>query len=257
MSDLTRFYDELAPHYHLLFEDWDAAVRWQGGVLKRLLGRLAGPGPKRVLDAACGIGTQAIALALEGHAVTGSDLSPASVERARREAERLGVEVAFEVADFRDLSRALAGPFDVVCALDNALPHLESDAELAAALGQMAGLLAPGGLFLASTRDYDALARRRPERMSERAYPDGQGRRRVYQLWNWDENGAGYRVRQYIVREAGAASETLVFTAHYRALTRVQLSAALEAAGLGEAEWLMPGDSGFYQPVVAARRRRL
>ncbi|MDH3595251.1 MAG: class I SAM-dependent methyltransferase [Rhodospirillales bacterium] len=255
MSDLTRFYDELAPHYHLLFEDWDAAVRWQGGVLDRLLGRLAGPGRKRVLDAASGIGTQAIGLALEGHAVTGSDLSPASVERARWEAKRLGVEVAFEVADFRDLSRAVAGPFDVVCALDNALPHLESDAELAAALGQMAGLLAPDGLFLASTRDYDALARRRPERMSERVYPDGQGRRRVYQLWDWDANGSGYRVRQHIVREGGVAREPLVFSAHYRALTRAQLSAALEAAGLGNPEWLMPADSGFYQPVVAARRR--
>jgi SAM-dependent methyltransferase len=255
MSDLTRFYDELAPHYHLLFEDWDATVRWQGEVLNRLLGRLAGPGPKHVLDAACGIGTQAIALALHGHAVSASDLSSASVQRARREAKHLGVEVAFEEADFRDLSRILTGPFDVVCALDNALPHLESDAELAAALGQMAGLLAPGGLFLASTRDYDALAERRPERMSERVYPDGQGRRRVYQLWDWDEDGTGYRVRQHIVREGGGKSQTLVFTAHYRALTRAQLGAALEAAGLGEAEWLLPEDSGFYQPVVAARRR--
>lgn len=254
MSDLTRFYDELAPHYHLLFEDWDATIRWQGGVLDRLIGRLAGPGRKRVLDAACGIGTQAIGLALEGHAVTGSDLSPAAVERARREAKRLGVEATFEVADFRDLAGILAGPFDVVCALDNALPHLESDDELAAALRQMAGLLAPGGLFLASTRDYDALARRRPERMSERTYPEGQGRRRVYQLWDWDEDGSGYRVRQHIVREGGAARETLVFTAHYRALIRAQLSAALVAAGLGEAEWLMPEDSGFYQPIVATRR---
>jgi SAM-dependent methyltransferase len=254
MSDLTRFYDELAPHYHLLFEDWDATVRWQGAALNHLLRRLAGSGRKRVLDAACGIGTQAIALALEGHTVTGSDLSSVSIERARQEAERLGAEVAFEIADFRDLSRILTGPFDVVCALDNALPHLESDAELAAALGQMAALLAPGGLFLASTRDYDALVQRRPKRMSERAYPEIRGRRRVYQLWDWDSDGAGYRVRQHIVREGVAKSETLVFTAHYRALTRAQLSAALVAAGLGEVKWLLPEDSGFYQPVVAARR---
>ena len=138
MSELTRFYDDLAEHYHLLYADWDAAVRRQGAMLDQLIGQLAGGGPKRVLDAACGIGTQAIGLALRGQVVIGSDLSSAAVERARREAKRLGAAVAFEVADFRDLSRSVAGPFEVVYVLDNVLPHLESDADLAAALVQMA-----------------------------------------------------------------------------------------------------------------------
>jgi SAM-dependent methyltransferase len=255
MSDVARFYDGLAEHYHLLFEDWDAALRRQGAMLDQLIGRLAGTGPKRVLDAACGIGTQAIGLALRGHAVTGSDLSSCAVERARREARRLGVTVDFEVADVRELARVVAGPFAVVCSLDNALSHLESDAELEVALGQMTELLEPGGLFLASIRDYDALAKRRPHRMSERVFPEGQGRRVVYQLWDWEEDARGYRLRQHIAREDGEGSETHVFTLYCRALLRTQLSLALQGVGLDAVEWLMPADSGFYQPVAAAWQR--
>jgi len=75
------FYDEMAESFHLIFDDWDAAIVRQRNVLARLL-----PAPaigRRVLDCACGIGTQSIGLAMLGFAVDGSDLSPASIERAR------------------------------------------------------------------------------------------------------------------------------------------------------------------------------
>jgi hypothetical protein len=49
--------------------------------------------------------------------------------------------------------------FDVVAALDNALPHL-TPGQLAQAIKTMASRLKSGGLFLASIRDYDLLLRR-------------------------------------------------------------------------------------------------
>ena len=49
-------------------------------------------------------------------------------------AARLGVELEAQVADLRNLTEAVRGPFDVVCALDNALPHLDGEAEVSAAL---------------------------------------------------------------------------------------------------------------------------
>lgn len=33
MDATAAFYEDLAPHFHLLFEDWDAAVRRQGHYL--------------------------------------------------------------------------------------------------------------------------------------------------------------------------------------------------------------------------------
>jgi methylase of polypeptide subunit release factors len=81
MRETGKFYNDLAPYYHLILEDWDAAVRRQAEALGPLIARLAGPGPKRILDATYGIGTQAIGLALEGYEVTASRLSPKVVAR--------------------------------------------------------------------------------------------------------------------------------------------------------------------------------
>ena len=91
----NSFYDELAESYHLIFDDWNAAILRQRDVLARLL-----PVPangKRVLDCACGIGTQAIGLAMLGFSVEGSDPSNASINRARREAIARGLKAEFRV----------------------------------------------------------------------------------------------------------------------------------------------------------------
>ena len=57
-DDSRQFYDDLAPYYHLIFEDWDASMAQQGDALVGLIeAELAPPQPlgARILDAACGI----------------------------------------------------------------------------------------------------------------------------------------------------------------------------------------------------------
>jgi len=54
------FYDELAPYYHLLYPDWDATIARQSRALSRVLEDLGVRTGSRILDAACGIGTQAL-----------------------------------------------------------------------------------------------------------------------------------------------------------------------------------------------------
>ena len=74
-----EFYDDLAESYHLIFQDWEASLRYQADVLARLL-----PPPGLdvpILDCACGIGTQAIGLALKGYRIEGRDPSPTSIGR--------------------------------------------------------------------------------------------------------------------------------------------------------------------------------
>ncbi len=253
MADaVAQFYDDLSSHYHLLLKDWDSNLVWQSEVLERLMADRLGPGPKRILDAACGIGTQALGLAARGHAVTGSDLSPAAVARARREAAERDLKISFTVADMRVLSGYHAGPFDVVCVMDNALPHLRSDEDLAASLGEAASLLKPGGLFLASIRDYDALMERRPNATEPRVFDDKDGRRVVFQVWDWRSDGAGYRVHQYILRQKSKRGpvDPLLYATDYWCLTRDRLDGLLTSAGLQQVEWLGPEESGYYQPVV-------
>ncbi len=98
MADSVRaFYDELAGSYDLIFADWQGSMRRQAAALDRLIQEQLGPGPHAILDCACGIGTQAIGLALHGHRVHATDISPAAVERAAREAEAFGVSLTVGV----------------------------------------------------------------------------------------------------------------------------------------------------------------
>ena len=58
---------------------------------------------RRVCDLGCGTGVLACGAALLGaSAVTGVDIDPAAIEIARRNADMLGVTVAFIVADIRN-----------------------------------------------------------------------------------------------------------------------------------------------------------
>jgi SAM-dependent methyltransferase len=254
MDDRVRaFYDALAPGYHRIFADWQASVRRQAGVLSALLDRELGPGPLDILDAAAGIGTQAIGLASLGHRVHATDLSPAAISRLTLEADSFGVTLTSGVADLRALDAQVAGEFDVVLALDNALPHLLTDADLRLAVAQMAGKLRPGGLFLVSLRDYDQIVREKPTGELPRVIDEPEGRRISFQVWDWAEDGRSYRLHQYLIRHNGDEWWTEHFEVDYRALLRAELESVVAAAGLISPIWLDPADFGFYQPILIAR----
>lgn len=107
---VRNFYDELAENYHLIGQNWDGMVRNQGRILDSVIKKLRSSTPQTILDCSCGIGTQAIGLALQGHSVTASDLSSKAVDRARAEAMRMGAIIQdFWVTDFRNLGHIRCG----------------------------------------------------------------------------------------------------------------------------------------------------
>jgi glycine/sarcosine N-methyltransferase len=249
-GDASRFYDELAEDYHLIFADWDRSIRWQADVLKRLLDAHDRP-VRRVLDASCGIGTQALGLAAAGYDVTAADISEASVRRCAREAADRGLNVQTGVADFRTLDRDVAGRFDCAVTFDNALPHLLSDEDLASACAALRDVLVTGGLLCASIRDYDAILEQRPSGELPRIHRVGRSERLVFQAWEWSERR--YTVRHFMLDRRDGAWEVAERRTTYRALTRAELASALGAAGFTDVTWRMPEETGFYQPIVTAR----
>lgn len=256
MGDATlEFYEGLAGDYHQLFADWRASVERQGTVLEALLRRCDAPPPRTLLDCSCGIGTQAIGLARRGYTVHATDLSPASVTRAEREARALGATLTTGVADMRTLDAQVPGRFDVVLSCDNAVPHLLTDADLDAAARSMAEKLVPGGVLLVSIRDYDALRVQRPRFDSERVIDSPEGRRILFQVWDWDGDGESYQVQQFILGSGDGGWRVAQHTTRYRALRRVELEAALTRVGFTDLLWHAPESSGFYQPILTARRR--
>jgi SAM-dependent methyltransferase len=95
----------------------------------------------RALDAACGTGRHARALIDLGHTVSGIDLTPEMLERARVNVP----EASFTVGDLRELPFADASFDLVVCGL--ALAHLPS---LSGAVSELGRVLAPGGRLIVS-----------------------------------------------------------------------------------------------------------
>ena len=252
MPTPAEFYDALASDYHLLFPDWWAAAEWHGRVVAEVLAAHQ-KGHGRLLDCTCGIGTQALPLARLGYDVTAADVSGAAVERARQEAAARGIDVTFAVSDVREVRKHVDGDFDVVISCDNALPHLLDDDDLREALDSIHGCLRPGGLLLASVRDYDSLRRDRPAGVPVTVHSDGGTRHGSGQWWAWTEDGEYLDIELFTFTEQTAGSwSTRSRSTRYRALLRSTLDRLLVEAGFGATTWLTPEESGYYQPIVVA-----
>ena len=254
---VTEFYDSLSLEYrHNMGWDWDAVMREEGAILDRFLEQQVGrPGPYTLLDCSCGIGTQAIGLALQGHEVHATDLSPVSIDCARKDAADLGVEMTFGVADFRKLGETVTNTFDVVLSCDNSIAHCLHDEDLDAALSSMKARLDPGGLLLISMRDYDALVVDKARFNNEHVQDRPDGRRVVFQLWDWADSGECYRNHQFLIKETDGNYDVKHFETVLRALLKEEILAGIQNAGFEDVRWYAPEESGYYQPIVTARKQ--
>jgi SAM-dependent methyltransferase len=256
MTDSVRtFYRQLVPNYEFIFADWAASVRRQSEVLDRLLRQyLPGSSPHTLLDCACGIGTQAIGLALRGYRVHATDISVEAVDHARRQAFELNANLTFGSADFLKLDEALPGTFDAVIALDNAVAHVQQESALEQMMRSMASKVVPGGVVLLSLRDYDELARTQPRTTMPVVTDRVEGRAIVFQVWDWKEDRSGYRLNHYTVRQYGDRWDTTCAVSEMRAWQRADIGNAITKAGL-RFTWHLPEETGFHQPIVAGQRK--
>ncbi len=253
MNITQRFYDDLAPQYDKLFLDWQAATKEQALILDRLFTDNGFDRTASILDCACGIGTQAIGLASLGYHVTASDISDGALTEAMERAEKNGVRIRFEHADFCALSETFSEQFDIVIAMDNALPHMLTAKALKTAVSSMTERIRPGGMFAASIRDYDSLLITRPPYSPPYIHKTALGQRVSFQTWDWKDDH--YRLTQYIIDD-GDTLQISKFACEYRAVRREELKNTLFSCGCREAAWMFPEETGFYQPIVLAKKER-
>jgi len=247
-ADTRQFYDDLSPFYDLIYEDWDVSMERQGTAFGALitseLGTLA---PEiRVLDAACGIGTQALPLARQGFQVTGRDLSGEAITRLRREASARHLTIDAGVADMRAVASSVSGSYDAVLACDNSLPHLMADEEILTAFRQFRHVLRPGGLCIASVRDYAAVPRG-----VDTTHPYGERHRgnetfTLRQEWHWEDT-THYSVTLIVEGGATPPRPILRTTARYYAVTTERLLELMAEAGFVNCRRM---DDLIYQPVL-------
>lgn len=243
-----EFYDQLAPYYHLLYPNWEASSTHQSRGLAHVLSEFSVGVGSSVLDAACGIGTQALGLAQRGYDVMASDLSPAAVSRARDEARVRGLAIRFAVADLRRLSNVFVDQFAAVVACDNAIPHLLSDDEIRIAFIECRRLLVPGGVFALSVRDYAVLERHTPDHHSYGTRRVGDCTYAAEQVWRWDGDQYDLTLR---LTEQRPDEPAIVheFQTRYYAVPISTLERLLREAGFGI---IVRRDEKFFQPLLVA-----
>ncbi|MDF3837571.1 class I SAM-dependent methyltransferase [Cupriavidus basilensis] len=244
------FYDDMASSYHLIFDDWDKAIERQRAVLAPLISESGVLGT--ILDCACGIGTQALGLARAGYDVEGTDISKTEIERATQEAALRNLDVEFRVDDMRLLATCKAQHYGTVVAFDNAIPHLQSDEEIANALAAMLRSLRPRGRMFVSLRDYGTLLTQRPIVLPPSLFMDNGLRRIVHQVWDW-QDARRYTVHLYITRQTNSLDwQSSHFVGRYRAITPDEVATLSAQVGFNDVQVLSPTVTGYYQPIVAA-----
>lgn len=251
MNIVQTFYDNLASQYDKLFLDWQSSTREQALLLDRLFRENGFDSTARILDCACGIGTQAIGLASMGYRMTASDISEGEIMEAKERAAKNNVQIRFERADFCALSETFTEQFDIIIAMDNALPHMLTKSSLETAVRSITGRLSEGGIFAASIRDYDEMLKLRPPYSPPYIHKTDGGQRVSFQTWDWKDDR--YKLIQYIIDDEKKL-EISKFECEYRAVRREELTELLLISGCSEAEWKFPEETGFYQPIVVAKK---
>lgn len=250
--DITQvFYNNIASQYDKLFQDWQSTIHEQAVILNRIFNDNGFDTAAHILDCACGIGTQSIGLAALGYRVSASDISAAEIIEAKERAKKNNVDIRFEFADFRGLADRFSEQFDIVIAMDNALPHMLSNKDLEAAIKSITEQTKPNGIIVASIRDYDRLLEEKPSYSPPYIYKTDKGQRVCFQTWTWKNDN--YHLVQYIIEDEQTL-QTSKFECEYRAVRREELTSIFRANGCKEVQWKMPEETGFYQPIVIARK---
>lgn len=231
IDDTSRFYDDVAGDYHLFYRDWDAQLQREGLNLRRFF---RDHNVQSVLDASCGPGTQAIALAQLGYDVTAADPSPGILERAKQNAAQYDVadKITFVQSDFQNLHHTVAGPFDAVMTKGSSIPHLIDDQQIEETLLIFYELLRPGGLLLIGMRDFELLLEDRPRFWPGRVHDDPQEQIITFDIWDWDDGPpVTVTVNSFIVRGQNDAYQVTKRPVVFRALTPDEVEVVMSEVG--------------------------
>jgi SAM-dependent methyltransferase len=139
-GDARLAYETLAPSYDAFNSRYEYE-RWTTRLLD-CAGR-AGLRGDRLLDVGCGTGLSCVVPLAHGMSVTGCDVSPAMLERARA---RMAGRAALVEADMRALP--LLGEFDLIWSVGDPMNYLSGEEELIATLCGMRRNLDPAGIVL-------------------------------------------------------------------------------------------------------------
>jgi glycine/sarcosine N-methyltransferase len=244
----------LAADYDWIFDDETLASGYA----------INAPGPARlfqridpastVLDAACGTGIDAAALARRGYSVRATDGSQAMVEVAAARFQREGLSVPVQRCLWADLPGAIGERFDVVLCTGNALVHAEGRDAMVEALIGLRRMARPGGHVVIDSRNWQKLHdERRVVQAMDRARV--RGGRRCVVLYVWEMPARleeEHNAHIVFLHEDGDRIEPHEYVVSFRPFTLGELRERLELAGLREVDNDYDETTGRYDVIAVA-----
>ena len=140
-----EFGSDYAAAYDALYGDKDYEA--ETDILEQLFGRYASGSVHDVLDLGCGTGSHALPLARRGYAVTGVDVAPEMLSRARAKVATADLRVALSEADIREYRDGRQ--YDAVIMMFAVLGYQRTNDDVTGALRTASEHLRPGGVFVA------------------------------------------------------------------------------------------------------------
>ena len=149
--------------YDILVDAYDELFPLNAGMVhfveQQFGGRVSG---LRLLDAGCGTGSLAIALARHGAGVKAFDLNSQMVRKAEEKRPQ-ALNLEFAVGSLMDVGSLYQGQmFDGIICVGNTLVHLPDQAAIGSFFDQTHGLLKPGGKLVVQMVNYDNIMARKP-----------------------------------------------------------------------------------------------
>jgi SAM-dependent methyltransferase len=247
-------YEGLAADYNWTFDD-DAFASGRAIKHPAAARLLQGISPaSTVLDAACGTGVDAAALARRGFSVQASDGSAAMVEGAATRFRQEGLAIPVLQCPWAELPETIGERFDVVLCLGNSLVHAAGRDAMVEALTALRQMARPGGHVVVDSRNWEKLhAERRIVQVADRVIT--RGGRRCLQFYAWEipeRLGDEHTAHLVLVFEDGDQAETHDNVLTFRPFTLGELRERIALAGLAEADTDFDAARDRYSIVTTA-----
>ena len=213
----------LAPHYDQLMQivPYDA---WADYVL--LLFQIAEHDPIKLLDGACGTGNLSFELAKSGITVTGVDIAPAMIERARAKALESALPIRFFEADLTDFD--LNEKFDCASCLYDSLNYILDPAALKNAFAGFARHVEKSGVLVFDMNTPLALT---DDLFTQKSFDPRQSLQYDWRAAYDAETKITEVTMNFRLRDENGVETRFVETHRERAYEREEVAAMLEQTG--------------------------
>ncbi|MBI3946833.1 MAG: class I SAM-dependent methyltransferase [Armatimonadetes bacterium] len=233
-------YDELGGGYDVII-NWERRLARETPFYRDLFARHQ---VARLLDVGCGTGWHARLFAGWGIAVVAADPSRAMLDVAGEVTRGLPVQLV--EAGFAELPGLCETPFQAVVCLGNTLPHATTPRARAAALAAFRQCLAPGGVCVIQTLNYDLL-RATGERFQPLSHGVVDGREQILlRMFDFGAVTWQFNILRFTRRDTGW--EFTVSSAQHLPVFSADLAAQLQAAGFHGVRLLGGFDGNQFDP---------